>query len=96
MPTLRARAFALPRAAVLHLTRPLKAPVQIHLATGSPPPEDLVRTSRLTVNVDRPDGPVVALVGAEALSIVRVPNVDNVVLGRGEEEVALGVVLDLC
>ena len=37
-----------------------------------------------------------AVVGAEALSIVRVPDVDDVVLARGEQKVAFGIVFDLC
>lgn len=54
------------------------------------------KTGELTVDVDGPDGTVVAVVGAESLPVVRVPGVDDMVLGAREEEVALCVVLDLC
>lgn len=41
------------------------------------------------VDVDGPEGADVALVGAEALAICAVPGADGVILGDGEDEVAL-------
>lgn len=49
---------------------------------------------RLTGDVAAPDGAVVAAVGAEALAVVGEPDGGGVVLGAGEEEVALPVVLE--
>ena len=48
-----------------------------------------------TVYIDRPDCSVVTVVSSETLAVVREPDVDNVILGAGEEEVALFVELDL-
>ena len=42
-----------------------------------------------TVDVYCPNGAVVPVVGPETLSVVREPDVDNVVFGAGEEEIAL-------
>ena len=50
---------------------------------------------RRTIDIDRPDGSIVTIVGPEALAIVRKPDVNNVVFGAGEEEVSLLVELDL-
>jgi hypothetical protein len=49
----------------------------------------------LPVDVNAPDGAVVAVVGAQALAVQREPHVRLLVLGGGEEQVALAVVLDL-
>jgi hypothetical protein len=38
----------------------------------------------------------VTIISSETLAVVREPGVDDVVLGTGEEEVALFVELDLC
>jgi len=48
-----------------------------------------------TVDIDRPDRSVVAVVSPETLAVVREPDVDDVVLGAGEEQVSLFVELDL-
>lgn len=52
--------------------------------------------ARLTVDIDGPDCAVVTLVRAQSFTVVGEPDVDNVILGRGKDEVSLGVVLDLC
>lgn len=44
------------------------------------------------VGVDGPDGTNVALVGAQALAVVREPAADDLILGDGEDEVTVGVV----
>lgn len=44
------------------------------------------------VDVDGPDGALVAVVGAEALAVVREPGADMLVLGCGEDDVAIAVV----
>lgn len=44
------------------------------------------------VDVDGPDGADVALVGSEPLAVVREPAADMLVLGDGEDEVAVGIV----
>ena len=44
------------------------------------------------VDVDGPDGADVALVGSEPLAVVREPAADMLVLGDGEDEVAVGSV----
>lgn len=44
------------------------------------------------VDVDSPDGALVAVVGAEALAVVGEPGTDVLVLGCGEEEIAIAVV----
>jgi hypothetical protein len=49
-----------------------------------------------TVNAHRPDGSVVAVVGTEALAVVAVPGVDDMVLRAGKEEIALAVIDDFC
>lgn len=46
-------------------------------------------------DVDGPDGTLVALVGSEALAIVTEPGADVLILGDGEEEVAVAVEFDL-
>lgn len=43
------------------------------------------------IDVDGPDGALVSLVGAEPFAIVGIPDTDLLVLGNGEEEVAVGV-----
>ena len=48
-----------------------------------------------TVDVDRPYGAVVPIVRAETLAVMREPDIDDVVLGAGEEEIALLIELDL-
>ena len=48
-----------------------------------------------TVNIDRPDRSVVAVVSSKTLAVVREPDVDDVVLGAGKEQVSLFVELDL-
>ena len=48
-----------------------------------------------TVDVDRPYGPVVPIVRAKTLAVMREPYIDDVVLGAGEEEIALLIELDL-
>ena len=48
-----------------------------------------------TVDIDRPDRSVVAVVSSETLAIVREPDVDYVILRAGEEQVSLFVELDL-
>lgn len=48
-----------------------------------------------TIHINRPDRSIVTIVSSEALAVVREPGVDNVVLGAGEEKVALFVKLDL-
>lgn len=48
----------------------------------------------VTRDVAAPNGAVVAAVGAEALAVVGEPDVRGVVLGAGEEEVAVAVVLE--
>lgn len=50
---------------------------------------------RVRVDVDGPDGTLVALVGAQALAIVTEPGADMLILGDGEEKVAVAVELDL-
>jgi hypothetical protein len=50
--------------------------------------------ARRTVHVQAPDSAAVAVVGADALPILRVPERRHVVLAAGEEEVAVPVVLD--
>lgn len=50
---------------------------------------------RRTIDINRPDRSTVAIISSETLAIVREPGVDNVVLGTGEEEVALFIELDL-
>lgn len=42
-----------------------------------------------TIDVYCPNCPVVSVVGPETLSIVREPDVDDVVFGTGKEEIAL-------
>jgi hypothetical protein len=54
-----------------------------------------VPKSARTVNCDGPHRTVVPVKGAEALAVRRVPHVDDLVLGRREEQVALGVEDDL-
>lgn len=51
---------------------------------------------RRTVNIDRPDRPVMPIVCPQPLSIVRVPDVDDAIFRGCEEEVAFAVELDLC
>lgn len=46
-----------------------------------------------TGNIAAPDGSIVAAVGAEALAVVGEPDGGGVVLGAGEEKIALPVVL---
>jgi hypothetical protein len=41
------------------------------------------------VDIDGPEGTLVALVCAETLAICTVPRADGVILGNGEDEVAL-------
>ena len=48
-----------------------------------------------TVDIDRPDCTIVTVVSSETLAVVREPDVDNVVLGAGEEQVSFLVELDL-
>jgi hypothetical protein len=48
-----------------------------------------------TVACNRPDGSVVTVVRAQSLSIRREPGVDDMVLGGGEQKIALFVVHDL-
>lgn len=48
-----------------------------------------------TVTRDCPDRTIVAVECAEALAVGREPHVDDLVLGRREEEIALGVEDDL-
>lgn len=54
-----------------------------------------VLSPALTVDIDRPDSSDVSLVCAKALSIVREPGIDDVILGHREEQIALTVVFDL-
>ena len=44
------------------------------------------------VDVDGPDGALVAAIGAEPLAVVCLPDADDLILGDGEDEVAIGVV----
>lgn len=44
------------------------------------------------VDIDGPDGTYVALVGTETLAIMGEPNTDLVILGYGEDEIAIGIV----
>jgi hypothetical protein len=48
-----------------------------------------MRMRTRTVDVYCPDRPVVSVVGSETFSIVRKPDIDDVVLGAGKEEIAL-------
>lgn len=48
-----------------------------------------------TITRDRPDRTVVAIVCTQSLSVRGEPRIDNLVLGRGEEKVALGIEDDL-
>jgi hypothetical protein len=48
-----------------------------------------MRMHTRTVDVYCPNRPVVSVVGSETLSIVREPDVDDVVFGAGKEEIAL-------
>lgn len=50
----------------------------------------------LTIDVDRPHRPVVSVIRAEPLSVVRVPGIHNRILGAREQQVTLRVELDLC
>jgi len=51
---------------------------------------------RIHAHCTRPDGTVVALIGADASAILRQPEAGIQVLRAGDEQVALPVVLDLC
>ena len=51
---------------------------------------------RRTVNVNRPDCAVVSIVRAQPFSVIREPDVDNMVLRACKEEITLTVKLDLC
>lgn len=51
---------------------------------------------RRTVDIDRPDRPVMPIVCPQPLSVVRVPDVDDAIFRGCEEEVAFAVELDLC
>ena len=42
-----------------------------------------------TIDINRPNGPVVAIVRSKTLAIVREPDVDNVVFRTGKQEIAL-------
>ena len=55
----------------------------------------MISRIELTVYVDGPDGTVVALVGSEALAVVREPRIDDGILCDREEQIALAVELDL-
>lgn len=44
------------------------------------------------VDVDGPDGALVAVVGAEAFAVVREPGADVLILGCGEDDVAIAVI----
>lgn len=50
---------------------------------------------RRTVDIDRPDRPVMPIVCPQPLSVVRVPDVDDAIFRACEEEVAFAVELDL-
>lgn len=49
----------------------------------------------LPVDVDTPDGSVVAVVRAQTLAVYREPYVRLLVFGRREQQVSISVVLDL-
>ena len=49
----------------------------------------------LPVDVETPDGSLVAVVGSQPLAVDGVPDVGLPVLGAGEEQVTFAVVLDL-
>lgn len=44
------------------------------------------------VDVDGPDGALVAVVGAEALAVVGEPGADVLILGCGEDDIAIAVI----
>lgn len=48
-----------------------------------------------TVYIDRPDCAIVTVVCSQTLAVVGEPDVDDVILGAREEEIALPVELDL-
>jgi hypothetical protein len=50
----------------------------------------------LTVNIDGPHCTNVAVICSKTLAIVRVPDIDDLVLGDREQEIAFAIVLDLC
>jgi hypothetical protein len=50
---------------------------------------------RHTINIDRPDRSIVAIVSSEALAVVCEPDVDYMVSGARKEEVTLLVELNL-
>ena len=52
-------------------------------------PQRVGRKITLTVDVYCPNGAVVPVVGPETLSVVREPDVDDVVFGARKEEIAL-------
>ena len=48
-----------------------------------------------TIHIKRPHGALMPVVRAQSFPIIREPDVDDMVLGAGEEEIALLVELDL-
>jgi hypothetical protein len=50
----------------------------------------------LTVDINGPNSSNVAVVSSKTLAIMRIPDVDNLVLGDREEKIAFAIVLDLC
>lgn len=59
------------------------------------PHPQLLQALQRTVTRDGPDGTIVAVECTETLAVGREPHVDDLVLGRREEEIALGVEDDL-
>lgn len=53
------------------------------------------RIEKHTVDIDGPNTTDMAIVGAETFTIVRVPNIDNLVFGNRKEQIALTIVFDL-
>jgi hypothetical protein len=49
----------------------------------------------LTVDIDGPDSTLMAVITSKTLAIMRIPNVDNLVLGDREEKITFTIVLDL-
>lgn len=77
-------------------TRPRPSPLVSSSLLGNDLGGTIQWDTGRTINVNGPDGSVVTVVGSQSFTVVRVPDVDDVVLGCGEEEVTLGIVLNLC
>src|SRR4051812_19666923 len=49
----------------------------------------------LTVHIGSPNSTLMPMIGAQTLTIVRVPHIHDVVLANCEQQIALAIILDL-